>query len=246
MNIKNPNLNNINNISNDKIKEYEEQINKLIEENIQYKTNIEKIEKTQIVEYQKLLDDSFAKIAQLSQELNDSKDKNKYLEKALNIVEKTTRIEIETNKRHQKASNSHSSIVINNLTNYSFGFSEHKLNSEENDINNESKNDIIGSFQRNKNNITQKRKCDSVVKIKLTKMKKSKIVNTPRIETLNFKKVNKEVNLSDKEIENLIESSGWVQERGNDQRKYRFKYILEDGEDYSVIYSIRTINGYEA
>ena len=80
-----------NNIGSDKIKEYESQINKLIEENMQYKTNIEKIEKTQIVEYQKLLDDSFAKIAQLSKELNDSKDKNKYLEKALNIVEKTAR-----------------------------------------------------------------------------------------------------------------------------------------------------------
>jgi hypothetical protein len=75
-------------LDNDKIKEYEDQINKLIQENNDYRNNIEKIEKTQIVEYQKLLDDSFAKIAQLNKELNDSKDKNKYLEKALNIVEK--------------------------------------------------------------------------------------------------------------------------------------------------------------
>ena len=75
-------------LDNDKIKEYEEQINRLIQENNDYKNNIEKIEKTQIVEYQKLLDDSFAKIAQLNKELIDSKDKNKYLEKALNIVEK--------------------------------------------------------------------------------------------------------------------------------------------------------------
>ena len=78
-------------LDNDKIKEYEEQINKLIQENNDYKNNIEKIEKTQIVEYQKLLDDSFAKIAQLNKELIDSKDKNKYLEKALNIVEKKTK-----------------------------------------------------------------------------------------------------------------------------------------------------------
>ena len=92
-NIKNSNTNNNNNISNEKIKEYEEQINKLIEENTQYKNNIEKINQTQIVEYQKLLDNSFAKIAQLSKELNDSKDKNKYLEKALNIVEKTAKNE---------------------------------------------------------------------------------------------------------------------------------------------------------
>ncbi len=80
-----------NNQRNEKIKQYEDQINKLIEENTQYKISIEKIEKTQIVEYQKLLDESFAKIAQLNKELNDSKDKNKYLEKALNIVEKTAR-----------------------------------------------------------------------------------------------------------------------------------------------------------
>ena len=86
---KKPSKNNsINNTNNEKIKEYEEQINKLIEENAQYKTRIEKIEKTQIVEYQKLLDDCFAKISQLTQELTNSKDKNKYLEKALNIVEK--------------------------------------------------------------------------------------------------------------------------------------------------------------
>ena len=145
-------------------------------------------------------------------------------------IEQSTRIEIETNKRHQKSSNSHSSIVINNLTNYSFGFSEHKLNSEENDINNESKNDIIGSFQRNKNNITQKRKCDSVVKIKLTKMKKSKIVNTPRIETPNFKKVNKEVNLSDKEIENLIESSSVNKDEVSEENKMELD-LIENKEE---------------
>ena len=91
----NQNINNKNssNIDNDKIKDYEEQITKLMEENAQYKTNLEKIEKTQIPEYQKLLDDSFAKIAQLNKEINDAKDKNKYLEKALNIVEKTARKE---------------------------------------------------------------------------------------------------------------------------------------------------------
>ena len=82
---------NINNIDNDKIKEYEDQINQLTKENNQYKNNLEQIEKSQIAEYQKLLDDSFSKIAQLNKELIESKDKNKYLENALNIVEKTTR-----------------------------------------------------------------------------------------------------------------------------------------------------------
>ena len=64
-----------------------------MQENNEYKSNLEKIEKTQIAEYQKLLDDSFAKIAQLNKEINDSKDKNKYLEKTLNILEKTSRKE---------------------------------------------------------------------------------------------------------------------------------------------------------
>ena len=82
---------NISNIDNDKIKEYEDQIDQLTKENNQYKNNLEQIEKSQIAEYQKLLDDSFSKIAQLNKELIESKDKNKYLENALNIVEKTTR-----------------------------------------------------------------------------------------------------------------------------------------------------------
>ena len=81
------NNNNQNNLDSGKIKEYEEKINQLIKENNDYKNNLEKIEKTQIVEYQKLLDDSFAKISQLNKELIDFKDKNKYLEKALNIIE---------------------------------------------------------------------------------------------------------------------------------------------------------------
>ena len=78
-------------IGDDKVKEYEDQINQLTQENNQYKNNFEQIEKTQIAEYQKLLDESFSKIAKLNQELIESKDKNKYLEKALNIIEKTSR-----------------------------------------------------------------------------------------------------------------------------------------------------------
>ena len=100
----NKNIKGNNNQDNDKIKEYEEQINKLIQENNGYKNNLEKIEKTQIVEYQKLLDDSFAKIAQLNKELNDTKDKNKYLEKALNFIEKADKKinNIELNEENSK------------------------------------------------------------------------------------------------------------------------------------------------
>ena len=130
----NPDVNKNNNIGNDKIKEYETQINKLIEENIQYKANIEKIEKTQIVEYQKLLDDSFAKIAQLSKELNDSKDKNKYLEKALNIVEKTARKDLIF------------SPYIPNNENNTIELNENKENININNINNQKKG---GNFTSN-------------------------------------------------------------------------------------------------
>ena len=60
-------------------------------ENNEYKNNIKKIEQVQILEYQKLLDESFDKINELNKQLFDSKDKVKYLEKALNIVEKTAK-----------------------------------------------------------------------------------------------------------------------------------------------------------
>ena len=149
-------------------------------------------------------------------------------------IEQSSKIEIETNKKCQKASNSHSSIIINNLTNYSFGFSENILNSEEkeNDINNESKMDIIGSFKKTKNNITQKsRKCDSVVKIKLTKMKKPKFVESSGKETPNFRLKNKDdVNLSDKEMDNLIEISSVTKDQNNERNKIELD-LLEIKEE---------------
>lgn len=90
--LKNNNAN-INNtaVNNKKMKEYEDKINKLETENKNYKASLNKIENTQIKEYQKLLEESFAKIQELNNQLQCSKDKNKYLEKALNIVEKTAR-----------------------------------------------------------------------------------------------------------------------------------------------------------
>lgn len=46
---------------------------------------------------------------------------------------------------------------------------------------------------------------------------------------------------------NLLESSGWVQYNAveNAGISYRFKHVLTNYENYTVIYSIRTINGYE-
>ena len=46
--------------------------------------------------------------------------------------------------------------------------------------------------------------------------------------------------------ENLVESSGWIQDRGDGTRTYRFKTVLTNGAEYFVNYSIRTVNGYEA
>lgn len=69
------------------ISEYESKISKLEAENNEFKTNLEKIETTQIVEYQKLLDESFDKINELNKELCDSKERVKYLEKTLKMVD---------------------------------------------------------------------------------------------------------------------------------------------------------------
>ena len=91
----NMNLNNEDN----KIKEYENKINKLIAENNEYKNNLEIIEKTQINEYQKLLDESFAKIAELNREINGTNDKNKYLEETLNSIENKKNEEFLNKKR---------------------------------------------------------------------------------------------------------------------------------------------------
>lgn len=55
----------------------------------------------------------------------------------------------------------------------------------------------------------------------------------------------------------LIESSGWLQHNNNKDISnqangnlsidtHRFKYVLTDGETYRVVYSIITVNGYEA
>ena len=82
------------NLDNDKAKEkekeYQSKIDNLMEENNKYKTNLENIEKIQIAEYQKLLDDSFEKIAKLNEEIITSRKKNKYLEETLNLMETNT------------------------------------------------------------------------------------------------------------------------------------------------------------
>lgn len=50
-----------------------------------YKNNLMKIEQTQIAEYQKLLDEAFAKISELQNELENSVQKNNYLEKIIKL-----------------------------------------------------------------------------------------------------------------------------------------------------------------
>ena len=122
-------------------------------------------------------------------------------------MEFSSKIEIENNKKHSRATNSHQSIKISNLTNYSFG---HKLINDESDNDNDSEidnNDIIGTFK----------KCDSVVKIKLTKMKKRAFLerkNDIKNLRVDIKDTNMKMNIkgtmnkiSDKELDNLIEHS---------------------------------------
>ena len=140
-----------------KLKEYELKILKLEQENNEYKDNIQKIEQTQIVEYQKLLDESFAKINELNKELYDTKEKSKYLEKALNIVEKTAR---KNNNEDDNLLNNEMTPIKknkNNISNNNFicedNFDLLKLNdkNEDNNINNDKENNInlIGKKRKN-------------------------------------------------------------------------------------------------
>ena len=106
-------------------------------ENNTYKNNLENIEKTQIVEYQKLLDDSFSKIAQLNKEIIDYKDKNKYLERALNIIEKnSTKNGKEINNIIELNEDNNNSMKRNkdNNNNYSKNKNEKKNLDEENKV----------------------------------------------------------------------------------------------------------------
>ena len=121
-------------------------------------------------------------------------------------IEQSSKIEIETNRRPQRPTNSHRSIKINSLTNFSFGFSEHINEIEDGDIN-EIKRDLIGSFKKNKNNvIPNKRKCDSVVKIKVLKNRRGKILKINGQDFINSKNI-EGVKICDKELDNLIDST---------------------------------------
>ena len=68
------------------ITKYEEKIAKLEQENQEHKMNLEKIQQTQIVEYQKLLDEAFEKIKTQNKDLSDYKEKVKFLEKTLSLI----------------------------------------------------------------------------------------------------------------------------------------------------------------
>ena len=134
----------------EKLKEYEEKINKLIEENKNYKDSVEYVEKNQIAEYQKLLDDSFAKIAELNKELMASKDKNNYLEKALNIVEQSTNKNFYSNEKFCAEENE----LKNNTININEENSDRKNKIKENNKKQQSTAKHVNDFSsncRNKN-----------------------------------------------------------------------------------------------
>jgi len=175
-------------LDNDKIKEYEEQINKLIKENSQYKSNLEKLEKTQIAEYQKLLDDSFNKIAQLSKELNDSKDKNKYLEKTLNIIEKTA------NKNNSNfspyISKENTTLDLNeqnmNLNNNNINIKKNNMKQNKNIKNLSSNGRKELSNENNKDFLNKKRKIPKIYQNVINKNQANINIQTPNKENENI------------------------------------------------------------
>ena len=77
------------NDSNKLLIDYENKVTQLEKENNEYKNSLQLIKETQIVEYQKLLDESFDKIRELNNELYESKEKINFLEKAFAIIEST-------------------------------------------------------------------------------------------------------------------------------------------------------------
>ena len=184
--------NNQNNLDSGKIKEYEDKINQLIKENNEYKNKLEKIEKTQIVEYQKLLDDSFAKIAQLNKELIDFKDKNKYLEKALNIIENNS-------VKNEKGINL--GLINNNM----IELKEEDCNQNKTIIQNKK----IQSTRRNINNYSSERNCknnlDGENKNYLNKKRKGiyKMSNKQHINSINQMENKENNNILNTEFSNF-------------------------------------------
>ena len=144
-------------------------------------------------------------------------------------IEQSAKIEIETNKKFQEPPDSQNEIIITNLSNYSFGIPEHEYSSENGEFN-EPKKDLIGNFKKNKNSIIPKeRKYDSVVKIKFTKNNRGKIIKVLRKGSIDPKVINNNMNINDKEIDNLLEVTNTNIEN-NDEPSEGNKMELENEE----------------
>ena len=144
-------------------------------------------------------------------------------------IEQSAKIEIETNKKFQEPPDSQNEIIITNLSNYSFGIPEHEYSSENGEFN-EPKKDLIGNFKKNKNSIIPKeRKYDSVVKIKFTKNNRGKIIKVLRKGSIDPKVINNNMNINDKEIDNLLEVTNTNIEN-NDEPSEGNKMELEHEE----------------
>ena len=154
----NNNNNNLekNKLNNDIVKEYENKINKLIEENNNYKNNLEKIEKVQIVEYQKLLDDSFAKISQLNEKINVIKNKNEYLEKEFNNFEYNLNNKVKISDENKKIEN----IIDINESNSNNGVNQNiklmqsikRQNKNDREYFSSNRRNVKGDISNNRNN----------------------------------------------------------------------------------------------
>lgn len=162
------------------ITEYEDKIAKLEKENFEYQTNLQLIKETQIVEYQKLLDESFNKIRELNKELYNSKEKIKYLEKAFTIIEQANSFK-EIPKCESKQQNE---PLINELQ-----------NTPQHNSNNNSNNNSINNIQKSNNTTLLNKKRKFLPKIYHNIIDKNNS-KTPKQFTISSNKIRSKENIN--------------------------------------------------
>ena len=171
---------NNNNSNKQLITEYENKIAKLEKENFEYQTNLQLIKETQIVEYQKLLDESFNKIRELNKELYNSKEKIKYLEKAFTIIEQANSFK-DIPKCEPKLQNE---PVINELQ-----------NTPQHNSNNNSNNNSINNIQKSNNGTLLNKKRKFLPKIYHNIIDKNNS-KTPKQFTISSNKIKSKENIN--------------------------------------------------
>ena len=149
-------------------------------ENFEYQTNLQLIKETQIVEYQKLLDESFNKIRELNKELYNSKEKIKYLEKAFSIIEQANSFK-EIPKNEVKQQNE---PLINELQ-----------NTPQHNSTNNSNNNSINNIQKSNNATLLNKKRKFLPKIYHNIIEKNNS-KTPKQFTISSNKIRSKENIN--------------------------------------------------